>query len=237
MDDPLGPSSDALRAIRVPVKSSAENGAKSFLRVRSNLTSDPAAPPPSASSIPAAGLGPRASVGQLKSEMIKLREEVKALQFLARRKEQEWDQIVMLLKKKEAALLKSEKAVAMSEPDPTTTNLMSCLIHNGSTPKGGRDSIVIPGSVGNSLELSLEDSNSSLPVISSVRTQPMTDAGAASSLATPPTPPPPASPAGILCQYCLKHVSKFMCAGCSNRWYCTKDCQIKDWDTHADLCS
>merc|ERR1719186_1980976 len=31
--------------------------------------------------------------------------------------------------------------------------------------------------------------------------------------------------------------SEFVCAGCSNRWYCSRECQVEDWDEHADDCS
>ncbi|TRY69212.1 hypothetical protein TCAL_14233 [Tigriopus californicus] len=162
--------------------------------------------------------------------------EVKALQYLARRKEQEWDQIVNLLKRKEVALLKSEKAWAMNE-GPRAAQLMGSVVKNGSGPPATPSSIVIPGEVGSSFEIMPEeDSNASLPVISSVRTQPVPEVGE-SPAGSPSPPPTPARLNGTLCQFCLNHVSKFMCAGCSNRWYCTKDCQIKDWDTHADLCS
>ena len=56
------------------------------------------------------------------------------------------------------------------------------------------------------------------------------------------------------CQGCSKKKSEFVCAGCSNRWYCSRECQVKrtsdpsvvvkinlfqveDWDEHADECS
>jgi hypothetical protein len=43
-------------------------------------------------------------------EVSRLKEEVRALQWLARRKEQEWDQTVRLLKQKEEKLLKADRA-------------------------------------------------------------------------------------------------------------------------------
>jgi len=40
-----------------------------------------------------------------------------------------------------------------------------------------------------------------------------------------------------ICQGCGDKKSEFVCAGCSNRWYCSRDCQVEDWDEHADDCS
>merc|ERR1712223_1403852 len=39
------------------------------------------------------------------------------------------------------------------------------------------------------------------------------------------------------CQGCNKKKSEFVCAGCNNRWYCSRECQVEDWDEHADDCS
>ena len=29
------------------------------------------------------------------------------------------------------------------------------------------------------------------------------------------------------CQGCAKKKSEFVCAGCSNRWYCSRECQVQ----------
>ena len=52
----------------------------------------------------------RPSVSEAEADVKRLSEEVRALQWLARRKEQEWDQVVRLLKQKEEKLLVAERA-------------------------------------------------------------------------------------------------------------------------------
>ena len=52
----------------------------------------------------------RPSVSDAEADVKRLTEEVRALQWLARRKEQEWDQVVRLLKQKEEKLLVAERA-------------------------------------------------------------------------------------------------------------------------------
>ena len=48
-------------------------------------------------------------------EILSLEKDIKALQWLARRKEQEWDQIIRLLKQKEEKLMKAQRAKVMIE--------------------------------------------------------------------------------------------------------------------------
>ena len=38
------------------------------------------------------------------------------------------------------------------------------------------------------------------------------------------------------CQECKTKPSKFECAGCSKMWYCSKDCQEKNWPKHEKEC-
>lgn len=71
---------------------------KSTIRVRDNLTSKTLASSLTSSSNSAT-----------EAEMKLLKEEVRALTWLARRKEQEWDAIVRLLKQKEERLLRTER--------------------------------------------------------------------------------------------------------------------------------
>ena len=59
---------------------------------------------------PSAPARPSASVSEAEADVKRLSEEVRALQWLARRKEQEWDQVVRLLKQKEEKLLVAERA-------------------------------------------------------------------------------------------------------------------------------
>ena len=51
----------------------------------------------------------------LENEIKLLREEVRALNWLARRKEQEWDSIVRLLKQKEEKLLRTERQHSLGQ--------------------------------------------------------------------------------------------------------------------------
>lgn len=30
------------------------------------------------------------------------------------------------------------------------------------------------------------------------------------------------------CQGCMQKPAQFVCAGCGNQWYCSKDCQVCD---------
>uniref|UniRef100_A0A182WEL0 MYND-type domain-containing protein n=1 Tax=Anopheles minimus TaxID=112268 RepID=A0A182WEL0_9DIPT len=39
------------------------------------------------------------------------------------------------------------------------------------------------------------------------------------------------------CQGCKKQEAKFVCAGCSNQWYCSRACQVNAWDDHSEVCS
>ncbi|XP_075978149.1 uncharacterized protein LOC142977905 isoform X2 [Anticarsia gemmatalis] len=40
-----------------------------------------------------------------------------------------------------------------------------------------------------------------------------------------------------LCQGCRKRDAQFVCAGCANQWYCSRDCQVAAWDEHSEMCS
>jgi len=39
------------------------------------------------------------------------------------------------------------------------------------------------------------------------------------------------------CQGCMQKPAQFVCAGCGNQWYCSKDCQIDAWDDHSEVCN
>ncbi|KAH1011325.1 hypothetical protein HUJ04_000726 [Dendroctonus ponderosae] len=39
------------------------------------------------------------------------------------------------------------------------------------------------------------------------------------------------------CQGCNQQPAQFVCAGCGNQWYCSRDCQVAAWDDHSELCS
>ncbi|XP_043240525.1 actin cytoskeleton-regulatory complex protein PAN1-like [Amphibalanus amphitrite] len=57
------------------------------------------------------------------------------------------------------------------------------------------------------------------------------------SAPTAPPPPPPATEEVPLCQGCQQRQAQFVCAGCGHQWYCSRDCQVEAWDSHADDCS
>ncbi|CAH0548047.1 unnamed protein product [Brassicogethes aeneus] len=39
------------------------------------------------------------------------------------------------------------------------------------------------------------------------------------------------------CQGCNLKAAQFVCAGCGNQWYCSRDCQVSAWDEHSEICS
>ncbi|CAK1551310.1 unnamed protein product [Leptosia nina] len=40
-----------------------------------------------------------------------------------------------------------------------------------------------------------------------------------------------------LCQGCRTRDAQFVCAGCANQWYCSRECQVAAWDEHSEMCS
>lgn len=39
------------------------------------------------------------------------------------------------------------------------------------------------------------------------------------------------------CQGCHERAAQFVCAGCGNQWYCSRECQVAAWDEHSEVCS
>uniref|UniRef100_A0A8D8RQT4 MYND-type domain-containing protein n=1 Tax=Cacopsylla melanoneura TaxID=428564 RepID=A0A8D8RQT4_9HEMI len=39
------------------------------------------------------------------------------------------------------------------------------------------------------------------------------------------------------CQGCHRNSAQFVCAGCGNQWYCSRECQVTAWEEHSDVCS
>ncbi|XP_066595698.1 uncharacterized protein [Prorops nasuta] len=39
------------------------------------------------------------------------------------------------------------------------------------------------------------------------------------------------------CQGCHDRAAQFVCAGCGNQWYCSRECQVAAWDEHSEVCS
>eukprot|EP00729_Bicosta_minor_P032519 gene32519-biopygen16267 len=70
-----------------------------------------------------------------------------------------------------------------------------------------------------------------------------TESGAASAAAAPPTrsaashpSPRPHSLPTLFCAHCNAEGAANYCAGCSQRSYCSKECQTMDWKKHKTLC-
>ncbi|XP_046681280.1 actin cytoskeleton-regulatory complex protein PAN1-like [Homalodisca vitripennis] len=39
------------------------------------------------------------------------------------------------------------------------------------------------------------------------------------------------------CQGCHQRAAQFVCAGCGNQWYCSRECQVSAWEDHSEMCS
>ncbi|KAK4293481.1 hypothetical protein Pmani_033826 [Petrolisthes manimaculis] len=39
------------------------------------------------------------------------------------------------------------------------------------------------------------------------------------------------------CQGCHKQRAQFVCAGCGNQWYCSRECQVAAWEEHSEHCN
>ena len=266
-------------------------------------------------------------------EIVSLEKEVRALQWLARRKEKEWDQVISLLKQKEEKLVKAQRTRVLSQAEaehflskhkpaqvplspkqplssPATVVLPGCAtVAPVIVPQ--QQVLILPSSVSMTSPLTTVNTSSARliqpkplavkPVTTAPSVTNLTTRTVASSAgvtlrskspgvahrhnngseqipeqnnaSTSLTAERPAKilqktvSGGILsttkeevkkitpdCQGCSKKKSEFVCAGCSNRWYCSRECQVKrtsdpsvvvkinlfqveDWDEHADECS
>ncbi|CAB3227279.1 unnamed protein product [Arctia plantaginis] len=63
------------------------------------------------------------------------------------------------------------------------------------------------------------------------------DEGGGSGAPDGPEPEAEAADDAPLCQGCRKRDAQFVCAGCANQWYCSRDCQVAAWDEHSEMCS
>lgn len=269
---------------------------------------------------------------ELETELNKLRVEIKALNYLCRRKEQEWDQVLRLLKQKEEKLAIAERkqSIARAEAnsrqapmlqqqsaiDKIVSNLKPITPAKPGQVSAPPPVLNSPNMQPPSIVVASSASFSSAPVIMSaapIVTTPsttvstpaapgnvnvfkITDAKGQQILLLPKPSPIPilpknpiAPPTGVvvqtsqpqiilkpasniqpaqptiqtstpiitsvqgninqkkangtekknhpMCNGCNKNVSKFVCAGCSGRWYCSRECQEADWDDHADFCA
>ena len=210
----------------------------------------------------------RPSVMESEVEVKRLEEEVKALQWLARRKEQEWDQVVRLLKQKEERLLRSQrnKGMALTETEHLVSRIQPVVVPQQqvlllSTQGGARTGtatrhIAPKPSPAPTLVVKPRPSPVKVtnPTISPATM--VTEKGAADrekeeskfsavlekasrnlAKATKGKEEEVGSGKGKeggkkekvtpACQGCSKKKSEFVCAGCSNRWYCSRECQVR----------
>jgi len=175
------------------------------------------------------GTGPvirksRPSNSENESDISTLEKEVRALHWLARRKEQEWDQVIRLLKQKEERLMQAQRTRTLIRADSEHVLSRALVL-----PKRNTIMITNPakrpaGAVASNLNVSeiTEDK------ISNAIQKATENLGKEAVKEKTKTPG---------CQGCKKRKSEFVCAGCSNRWYCSRECQVEDWDDHADECS
>lgn len=260
---------------------------------------------------------PDVALKKLETEATTLKEEVAALKWLAKRKEQEWNNIVELLKKKEETWLKVKRQAELamldkglhklksvnpnvpttlpSMPDPappvqirrttpsvvinsasrpqpivTTVSPASTanaqgprkvlvpvsqpltqqtiqalssqgLLKSGGLTADGKRIIVVKKSVGSMLLGQNTITSTPNVVIGTSRTN------AGSTVTKVVMASPKGGVVTAVTSSGVKHVikpscgackkpSKFECAGCSKMWYCSKECQEKNWSKHESEC-
>ena len=235
------------------------------IRVARGLVKDAAATPVTngkrkavsgASSLPVKKVRPSAVESEVEAR--RLEEEVRALQWLARRKEQEWEQVVRLLKQKEERLLvcQRSRAMVLAEAEHLVARVAPVVVPQQqvlvlapapraralapkpptiapSPVKTPRPSPAKTAAVEEKVEVQESKFSSVMEKASrnlAKATKGKVEEGAKEKEGKTAKVTP-------VCQGCGKRKSEFVCAGCSNRWYCSRDCQVDDWDDHADDCS
>ena len=229
-------------------------------------------------------------------EILSLEKEIKALEWLARKKEQEWDQIIRLLKQKEEKLMKAQRAKVMiqveadhlltkyrpSQSQPSTVVVPSPHLQPVIVPQ--QQLLLLPTSqtvsASSSTTRHIQPKPSGASLMAQARTS--VTAGGRNSSSKSPSPSKPsvttsngsngevetkfssvldranknlqraaASPSvekerdngrkeegkknTPLCQGCGQKKSEFVCAGCSNRWYCSRECQVGGEEEEGDI--
>ena len=208
----------------------------------------------------------RPNVVESEVDVKRLEEEVKALQWLARRKEQEWDQVIRLLKQKEERLLRSQrnKVMALTETEHMVSRIQPVVVPQQqvlllSTQGGPRTStgtrhiapkpspaptLVVkprpsPVKVTNptisqatmvtekgAAEKDKEESKFSAVLEKASRNLAKATKGKEDELGSGKGKEGKKEKVTPACQGCGKKKSEFVCAGCSNRWYCSRECQV-----------
>lgn len=224
----------------------------------------------------------RPSLAESEADIASLEKEVRALQWLARRKEQEWDQAVRLLKQKEEKLIRALRNKSLASIDNEPAKLRLSLEATSSPSLVQPQPVIVPQQqvmllpqqpvsriiapkvtqvvrpVVATSPSTVRSSKSPSPA--SRTTQPqrplsnnsatsasgdLSEAKFATVLQKASKNLQKASSQGKKeekkntpqCQGCGNKKSEFVCAGCSNRWYCSRECQVEDWDEHADECA
>ena len=207
-------------------------------------------------------------------EILSLEKDIKALQWLARRKEQEWDQIIRLLKQKEEKMLKAQRTKVMIEVE--ADHLVSKFKTSSSPSPVVVQSALQPVIVPQQQVLILPTSKQSQPTTTPTRLIQPKPSGAslvAQARTAVSKSPSPSKVTGTttngsveqetkfssvmertnkngqrasvspnvekentkkeekksvtpMCQGCGQKKSEFVCAGCSARWYCSRECQV-----------
>ena len=319
------------------------------------------------------GASARPYISEAEAEVKLLKEEVKALQWLSRRKEQEWDQVLRLLKQKEEKLLKAERAraVAAAEAGEAAKTIVKVLpprvtaappsagvaingtgavsvrqgaagttIINkqvltagvGAAPGGGRRMLIPAGQITiaqlnamkssgkiNASQLQSIAQGKTVPVVKSTPAADQQQSSASGGMLASKFAPIAAKPAAAgpkiltvrgsaaapaasaakrvsaavatdpqrapvgggvgnggsaaaakpssgqirdssqegeaaaasgkitvsssssssvpLCGNCRTRKSRFVCSYCKDKWYCSRQCQLADWDAHEDECA
>lgn len=256
-------------------------------------------------------------------EIVSLEKEVRALQWLARRKEKEWDQVISLLKQKEEKLIKAQRTRVLIHAE--AEHLLSkhkpiSMSASSHQPLTSPATMVLPGTATMAPVIVPQQQVLILPSSVTMPSSPLNNVNTNTARLIQPKPPMTVKPVtnapvmtnletktvtsnsgvgvtlrskspgaaqkqtnGVLtnepnseqkiavstvttertaknlqkaasggnltsskeeakkstpdCQGCGKKKSEFVCAGCSNRWYCSRECQVEDWDEHADECS
>ena len=209
----------------------------------------------------------RPSVVESEVEVKRLEEEVKALQWLARRKEQEWDQVVRLLKQKEERLLRSQrnKGMALTETEHLVSRMQPVVVpqqqvlllstqaagartgtatrHIAPKPSPAPTLVVKPRPspvkvtnpiispatmVTEKADKDKEESKFSAVLEKASRNLAKATKGKEDELGSGKGGKEGGKKEKVTpaCQGCSKKKSEFVCAGCSNRWYCSRECQV-----------
>lgn len=194
----------------------------------------------------------RPSNAENEADIQTLEKEIRALHWLARRKEQEWDQVVRLMKQKEEKLLQAQRTrtlisvegqhlLSRSTSGPIIIPAQQQIILLPKPVQKVQTTVRAPAVTNHSPAAAAAVAAAAVAapvVVETITEQKLTNLmqkanqnlekaseGKSEKGKTP------------FCQGCKTKKSEFVCAGCSNRWYCSRECQVEDWDDHADDCS